>query len=125
MKLLEFCNTYLLGVAVPLCLLLAGLFFLLRLRAFPFLHPLRFARTVMKRSKRGGISPMRALSLALAGVLGVGNLVGVSAALAAGGAGAIFWMWVSATLAMPLSPPLPGFVKSQMFCNFVKIWQSI
>ena len=88
MKLLEFCNTYLLGVAVPLCLLLEGLFFLLRLRAFPFLHPLRFARTAMKRSKRGGISPMRALSLALAGVLGVGNLVGVSAALAAGGAGA-------------------------------------
>ena len=102
MKMLEFCNTYLLGVAVPLCLLLVGLFFLLRLRAFPFLHPLRFARTVMKRSKRGGISPMRALSLALAGVLGVGNLVGVSAALAAGGAGAIFWMWVSATLAMLL-----------------------
>ena len=102
MKLLEFCNTYLLGVAVPLCLLLAGAFFLVRLRAFPFLHPVRLIRTVLKRDKRGGISPLRALSMALAGTLGVGNLVGVAAAIAAGGAGAIFWMWVSATLAMLL-----------------------
>ena len=102
MKLLEFCNTYLLGVGVPLSLLAAGLFFLLRLRAFPFLHPLRVVRTVMKKSGKGGISPWRALSMALAGTLGVGNLVGVSAAIAAGGPGAIFWMWVSATLAMLL-----------------------
>ncbi len=102
MKLLEFCNTYLLGVAVPICLLLAGLFCAVRLRAFPFLHPLRVVRAVLKKSKTDGISPMRALSMALAGVLGVGNLVGVSAAIAAGGAGAIFWMWVSATLAMLL-----------------------
>ncbi len=102
MKLLEFCNTYLLGVAVPLTLGVAGLFFMIRLRAFPFLHPLRVLRTVMTKSRPGGISPGRALSMALAGVLGVGNLVGVSAAIAAGGAGAIFWMWVSATLAMLL-----------------------
>jgi AGCS family alanine or glycine:cation symporter len=102
MKLLEFCNTYLLGVAVPLTLGVAGLFFMIRLRAFPFLHPLRILRTVMTKSRPGGISPGRALSMALAGVLGVGNLVGVSAALAAGGPGAVFWMWVSATLAMLL-----------------------
>lgn len=102
MKLLEFCNVYLLGVAVPLCLLLAGIFFMIRLRAFPFLHPIRVLHTVLQKSKKGGISPGRALSMALAGVLGVGNLVGVSAALAAGGPGAVFWMWVSATLAMLL-----------------------
>ena len=54
MKLLEFCNTYLLGVAVPLCLLFAGAFFLVRLRAFPFLRPIRLIRTVLKRDKRGG-----------------------------------------------------------------------
>ena len=102
MKILEFCNSYLLGVAVPLSLGLAGLFFLIRLRAFPLLHPVRLVRTVMTKSRQGGISPGRALSMALAGVLGVGNLVGVSAALASGGPGALFWMWVSATLAMLL-----------------------
>jgi AGCS family alanine or glycine:cation symporter len=102
MKILEFCNTYVLGVAVPLCLFMAGLFFVIRMRAFPFLHPVRVIRAVMKRENRQGISPFRALSMALAGTLGVGNLVGVSAAIAAGGAGAIFWMWVSATVAMLL-----------------------
>ncbi len=102
MKFLEFCNTYVLGVSVPLVLMAAGIFFIVRLRAFPFLHPLRVIKTVLARERRGGISPWRALSMALAGVLGVGNLVGVAAALSAGGAGAIFWMWVSATLAMLL-----------------------
>ena len=102
MNLLEFCNTYLLGVAVPLCLLLAGAFFMVRLRAFLFLHPIRLWRRITTKNTSGGISPLRALSMALAGVLGVGNLVGVSAAIAVGGPGAVFWMWVSATLAMLL-----------------------
>lgn len=100
MYLLDFCNTYLLGVGVPLALVAVGVFFAVRLRAFPFLHPVRVMRLVLRRRPTDGISPLRALSLALAGVLGVGNLVGVSAAIAAGGAGAIFWMWVSATVAM-------------------------
>lgn len=102
MELLEFLNAYLLGAAVPLGLAAVGLFFAVRLRAFPFLHPVRFVRTLMRKQGSGGISPLRALSMALAGVLGVGNLVGVSAAIAAGGAGAVFWMWVSATVAMLL-----------------------
>lgn len=102
MKFLEFCNTYVLGMSVPLVLMAAGLFFIVRLQAFPFLHPIRVIKTVLKKETSGEISPLRALSMALAGVLGVGNLVGVAAALAAGGAGAIFWMWVSATLAMLL-----------------------
>ena len=100
--MLEFLNTYLLGAAIPLGLGAVGLFFAVRLHAFPFLHPVRFFRTLMRKRNSGGISPLRALSMALAGVLGVGNLVGVSAAIAAGGAGAVFWMWVSATVAMLL-----------------------
>ena len=100
MKILEFCNTYLLGVGVPLALVTVGLFFAWRLRFFALLHPVRVLRAVLTRRRTDGISPMRALSMALAGVLGVGNLVGVSAAIATGGAGAVFWMWVSATVAM-------------------------
>ncbi len=102
MEILEFFNAYLLGALVPLGLGAVGLFFAVRLRAFPFLHPVRFFRALFQKRDRGGISPLRALSMALAGVLGVGNLVGVSAAIAAGGAGAVFWMWMSATVAMLL-----------------------
>jgi len=48
------------------------------------------------------MSPRRALLLALAGTLGVGNLVGVANAVWIGGAGAVFWMWISALVAMIL-----------------------
>ncbi len=100
MFLLDLCNTYLFGVGVPIALVAVGLLFIVRLRAFPFAHPVRVLRAVLRRRPTNGISPIRALSMALAGVLGVGNLVGVSAAITAGGAGAVFWMWVSATVAM-------------------------
>lgn len=102
MQAIEWCNHYILSALVPLSLLVAGIFFAYKLRAFPFIHPLRMWRRMMRPRQKGGISPLRALSLALAGTLGVGNLVGVSAAIAMGGAGAIFWMWISATLAMLL-----------------------
>jgi len=45
---------------------------------------------------KNGHSPFGSLCLALAGTLGVGNISGVAAAISVGGAGAVFWMWVSA-----------------------------
>lgn len=53
-----------------------------------------------KDHKNKGISPFQAVSTALAGSLGTGNIVGVAAAIAVGGPGAIFWMWVSAFFGM-------------------------
>jgi len=53
-------------------------------------------RTAME----GDISPFAALSTALAGTVGVGNIAGVATAIALGGPGAIFWMWVSGVLGM-------------------------
>ncbi len=50
--------------------------------------------------ERGGVSQLQALSAALAGSIGTGNIVGVASAVAVGGPGAIFWMWVSALLGM-------------------------
>ena len=47
-------------------------------------------------------SPFGSLCLALAGTLGVGNISGVAAAISVGGAGAVFWMWVSALLCSAL-----------------------
>ena len=54
-----------------------------------------------KRSGNGA-SPLSALSLALAGTLGVGNITGVASALMAGGPGAVVWMWIGAVAAIPL-----------------------
>lgn len=80
---------------VPLLLFSSGLFFWLYLRGVPF-------RSSQKRKKGEGAASLRALSVALAGTLGIGNIAGVALAMLAGGEGALFWMWVSALFAMIL-----------------------
>jgi AGCS family alanine or glycine:cation symporter len=49
---------------------------------------------------QGDISPLQSMMTMLAGAIGNGNIAGVSTAIAVGGPGAIFWMWVSGLLAM-------------------------
>ena len=90
------------AAAVPLCLILCSLWLLLRAGLFPVFSPrvIRFA--LSGRQEGDGTSPLSALFSALSGTLGVGNLSGVALALSAGGAGAVFWMWVSAFFASVL-----------------------
>ena len=52
------------------------------------------------RKEKGTISPFQALCTALAATVGTGNIAGVAAAIAIGGAGAVFWMWVAAFFGM-------------------------
>ena len=100
--MLEFINKYIFGAAVPLLLIAAGIFYAIRLRAFHIFHPIRIVKALTRKNTASGISPFRAVTLALAGTLGVGNIVGVSAAIGLGGFGAVFWMWISALCAMLL-----------------------
>ncbi len=90
------------GGLLPVLLLICGGFFLLYLRGYPFRTPRRMLASLGKSGGGAGTSPIRSLMLALAGTLGVGNIVGVANAILIGGAGAIFWMWISALLAMIL-----------------------
>ena len=80
------------GGLIPFALLLCGGFFWFYLRGMPFLSPRGMLRA-LRHTSSDGVSPFRAVTLALAGTLGVGNIVGVAGALLMGGAGAIFWMW--------------------------------
>ncbi|MEE0968315.1 MAG: amino acid carrier protein [Clostridia bacterium] len=97
----NFFGKYVLGIAVPLFLIGLGLFFLFYLRFFFILKPKKtFSRLFCK--SHDGKSGFSAMTVALAGTLGVGNIVGVASALILGGAGAIFWMWISALAAMVL-----------------------
>ncbi|MBB1022351.1 sodium:alanine symporter family protein [Dietzia sp. E1] len=90
-------------VLIPL-LLGTGLFLTVRLRALQFrkLGPaLRLG--LLKRHDSGGegdISQYQALTTALAATVGVGNIVGVATAIALGGPGALFWMWITALVGM-------------------------
>lgn len=98
--LLEHINSVLSGAVLPAILLFVGAALGYRMRFFYIIHPLRLCRSIRDSSDGGGISPFRALSVALAGTLGVGNISGVASAIACGGAGAVFWMWVCAFLVM-------------------------
>ena len=58
-------------------------------------------RAVLRRDKSGGeTSPIKAVCVSLCATVGTGNIVGVAGAVTLGGAGAVFWMWVSGILAM-------------------------
>lgn len=89
------------GGGIPFLLTGCALFFLFYLRGLPFLRPRALFGALLEKQP-GGTSPFRALTLSLAGTLGVGNIVGVANAIAVGGAGSLFWMWLSALLAMVL-----------------------
>lgn len=100
--MIEFFNKYLFGTAVPLLLIFSGIFYAVILKCFHIRHPLVILKALTKKSESGGTTPFRAVTLALAGTLGVGNIVGVASAITLGGFGAIFWMWISALCAMLL-----------------------
>ena len=90
------------GVSLLVLLLIpTGIYFTIRTRAMPLrLFPEMLRVTVEKRSHShlGSISGVQALVVSTATRVGMGNLVGVVAAISAGGAGAVFWMWISALL---------------------------
>ena len=80
------------GFLLPAVLLTAGGIFGWRLRFFWILHPLRTAKNLLSSASADGTTPFAALTMALAGTLGVGNIAGVATAITAGGAGAVLWM---------------------------------
>ncbi len=79
-----------------------GLYFSVRTKFFQLRHPVLIFRStfgkVGKAEAKDGISPLAALSSSLAACMGTGNIIGVAAALNAGGPGAVFWMVISAVL---------------------------
>ena len=90
------------GVSLLILILIPlGIFFTLRLRFLPIrLFPDMIRITLEKKGngEKGSISGLQTLIIATATRVGMGNLVGVVAAISAGGAGAVFWMWVTALL---------------------------
>jgi AGCS family alanine or glycine:cation symporter len=88
---------------VPLIVVLLGthVFMTFRLRGIQR-HVFRAVRLSVKKEKgaSGDVSPFSALMTALAATIGTGNIVGVAAAVAVGGPGAVFWMWISGIFGM-------------------------
>ena len=83
-------------------LLGGGSFFLYKSRLAPFRYLRHGVHLLLGRfdnqTDPGHISHFKALSAALAGTIGMGNIAGVALAIKIGGPGAIFWMWMTAIL---------------------------
>ena len=90
------------GILLPLIIVCSGFYFTKFLGGFYLFRPARTLRLAFSKENANGVSPLRALSVSLAGTLGVGNITGVAVALMLGGAGSLFWMWISAFFSMIL-----------------------
>jgi len=90
------------GISLLVAILIpAGIFFTIRTKFLPirlFPEMLRISVARQGGENKGALSGMQALIVSTATRVGMGNMVGVVAAISAGGAGAVFWMWITALI---------------------------
>ena len=99
-------NNFIWGVPAMICIIGVGLLLsfrtrFLQIRKFPYAMKVTIGRMLRKRdASDGALTPFQAVCTALAATVGTGNIAGVAGAIAIGGPGAVFWMWISAILGM-------------------------
>jgi alanine or glycine:cation symporter, AGCS family len=102
----DWLNGILWGPFMLIMIVGVGLYFTIRLKGLQFTQFGRACREIWRKIRfvdekdKGDISPFKALTTAIASTVGVGNIAGVATAIALGGPGAIFWMWVTGVLGM-------------------------
>lgn len=99
-------NNFVWGVPAMICIIGVGLLLSIRtkfvqIRKFPYSMRATLLKVFQKNeTKKGAVTPFQAVCTALAATVGTGNIAGVAGAIAIGGPGAVFWMWISALLGM-------------------------
>lgn len=99
-------NDFVWGVPAMICIIGVGLLLsvrtgFLQIREFPYMLRVTIGKMFRKKEAReGSMTPFQAVCTALAATVGTGNIAGVAGAIAIGGPGAVFWMWISAFLGM-------------------------
>ena len=99
-------NSFIWGVPAMTCIIGVGLYLAIRtgflqIRKFGYAMKNTVGRMFQKtEAAAGSLTPFQAVCTALAATVGTGNIAGVAGAIAIGGPGAVFWMWISALLGM-------------------------
>ena len=99
-------NSFIWGVPAMTCIIGVGLYLAIRtgflqIRKFGYALKNTVGRMFQKQEAAdGSLTPFQAVCTALAATVGTGNIAGVAGAIAIGGPGAVFWMWISALLGM-------------------------
>lgn len=109
-NMIENLNNIVWGSGMIFLILCTGLYFTLRIKLFQLTHfrlilkntflSIFKDKNTTRSNDKHSISQFQALSTALAATMGTGNIIGVATAISIGGAGAIFWMWLSAFFGM-------------------------
>jgi AGCS family alanine or glycine:cation symporter len=100
---LSIIETWIWGVPLLVLLTAVGLYLTIALKGIQFRYlgySLRLAFTRQDNKAPGDISQFQALMTALAGMIGIGSITGVATAIAMGGLGSLFWMWIASLLGM-------------------------
>ena len=99
-------NSFVWGVPAMICIIGVGLLLTFRtrfiqFRKFAYTFKVTLGKIFTKTdNKHGSVTPFQAVCTALAATVGTGNIAGVAGAIAIGGPGAVFWMWITALLGM-------------------------
>lgn len=122
---LSFINEILWGSVMIYLLLGAGIWFSWQTRGIQFRYVRKFGRSLKKslHPQPGGLTSFQALCTSLAARVGSGNLAGVTLAIAAGGPGAVFWMWVSALLGMASSFAECSLAQLYAECSLAQLYK--
>ncbi|MCX7694877.1 MAG: alanine:cation symporter family protein [Caloramator sp.] len=98
-QVVDFLNNLVWSKALIYLCLLVGLYFSLRMRFFQVRHIKDMVKLLIGgEDSEKGVTSFQAFAMAVAGRVGTGNIAGVATAIAMGGPGAIFWMWMIAFL---------------------------
>ena len=99
-------NNFIWGVPAMICIIGVGLYLSVRMKFIKICKfPMAMKQTIgkvfeKKEASHGAMTPFQAVCTALSATVGTGNIAGVAGAIAIGGPGAVFWMWISAFLGM-------------------------
>ncbi len=99
-------NGFIWGIPAMICIIGVGLYLsigtgFIQMRRFVYAIRQTLGKIFdQKEAEKGAMTPFQAVCTALAGTVGTGNIAGVAGAIAIGGPGAVFWMWISALLGM-------------------------
>ena len=99
-------NSFIWGIPAMICIIGVGLYLsimtgFIQIRRFVYAIKQTLGKIFEKKeAEKGAMTPFQAVCTALAGTVGTGNIAGVAGAIAIGGPGAVFWMWISALLGM-------------------------
>ena len=106
-SLFEQLTSFLWGTPLLVVILITGIFLTIKSGFFQFRHFGHIVSSLFNKERRSGegddkknLTPFQAIAIAIGGTVGVSNMSGVATAIATGGPGALFWLWVAAFLGM-------------------------